>query len=269
MRESRPRWRQRLHEIVFEADTRAGRMFDVAVLAAILLSVAAVVLESIPEIRQKYGPELRAIEWLFTALFTLEYVLRLLSVDRPFRYTASFFGIVDLLAFLPTYLAALFPGTQSLLVLRAIRLLRIFRIFKLVHFLADAEQLLRALRASRRKITVFFGSLLTIVLIVGTLMYLIEGERHGFTSIPRSMYWAVVTMTTVGYGDIVPRTGLGRLLSALVMILGYSIIAVPTGIVSVELSHASRGVSTQHCPSCAAYDHDADARHCKFCGAAL
>lgn len=266
---ARPRWRQRLHEIVFEADTRAGRIFDVIVLAAILLSVVAVVLESIPEVRREHGSALHAIEWLFTLLFTVEYVLRLLSVDRPVRYAASFLGIVDLLAFLPTYLATLFPAAQSLLVLRAVRLLRIFRIFKLGRFLEDAEQLLHALRASRRKITVFFGGLLTVVLIMGTLMYLIEGEEHGFTSIPRSMYWAVVTMTTVGYGDIVPRTGLGRLLSAIVMILGYSIIAVPTGIVSVELSHASRGVSTQHCPSCAAYDHDADARHCKFCGAAL
>jgi voltage-gated potassium channel len=163
----------------------------------------------------------------------------------------------------------MFPAAQSLFVLRAVRLLRIFRILKLGRFLEDAEQLLHALRASRRKITVFFGGLLTVVLIVGTLMYLIEGEEHGFTSIPRSMYWAVVTMTTVGYGDIVPRTGLGRLLSALVMILGYSIIAVPTGIVSVELSHASQAVSTQHCPSCARYGHDADARHCKHCGAAL
>jgi voltage-gated potassium channel len=196
-------------------------------------------------------------------------VLRLLSVDRPVRYAASFLGIVDLLAFLPTYLATLFPAAQSLLVLRAVRLLRIFRIFKLGRFLEDAEQLLHALRASRRKITVFFGGLLTVVLIMGTLMYLIEGEEHGFTSIPRSMYWAVVTMTTVGYGDIVPRTGLGRLLSAIVMILGYSIIAVPTGIVSVELSHAGQPVSTQHCPACARYGHDADARHCKHCGAAL
>jgi voltage-gated potassium channel len=266
--DDRPRWRRRLHEIVFEADTRAGRTFDATVLAAILLSVAAVLLESIPEIRRDYGPALHAIEWVFTLLFTVEYALRLLSVDRPLRYAASFLGIVDLLAFLPTYLAALFPAAQSLLVLRAVRLLRIFRVLKLARFLEDAEQLLRALRASRRKITVFFGGLLTVVLIVGTLMYLIEGEEHGFTSIPRSMYWAVVTMTTVGYGDIVPRTGLGRLLSAVVMILGYSIIAVPTGIVSVELSQ-SRRVSTQHCPSCATYGHDPDARHCKHCGAAL
>jgi voltage-gated potassium channel len=269
LRPSRPGWQSRLHEIVFEADTRAGRAFDLALLVAILLSVATVLVESIPAVRREHGDTLRALEWGFTALFTIEYVLRLLSVVRPLRYATSFFGIVDALALAPTYLALVFPETQSLLVIRAIRLLRVFRILKLARFLEEAEVLLRALRASRRKITVFFGSLLTIVLIVGTLMYLIEGEAHGFTSIPRSMYWAVVTLTTVGYGDIVPRTTLGRFLAAVVMILGYSIIAVPTGIVSVELSHASRPVSTQHCPACAAYGHDPDARHCKYCGARL
>jgi voltage-gated potassium channel len=261
--------RQRLHEIIFEADTPAGRAFDLALLAAILLSVLAVLLESIPEVRAAHGPALHAVEWIITGLFTVEYGLRLLAVERPARYAVSFFGIVDALALLPTYLAILIPQTQSLLVIRAIRLLRVFRILKLVHFLDEAEVLLRALRASRRKITVFFGGLLTIILIMGTLMYLIEGEAHGFTSIPRSMYWAVVTMTTVGYGDIVPRTTLGRFLASVVMILGYSIIAVPTGIVSVEMSQASRAVTTQHCPACATYGHDADARHCKYCGAGL
>ena len=262
-------WRQRLHEVVFEADTRAGRAFDLGLLVAILLSVLAVLLESEPEIRRQYGSALHAVEWVFTGLFTIEYGLRLLCVERPARYARSFFGVVDALALVPTYLALVVPETQSFLVIRAIRMLRIFRILKLARFLAEAEVLLRALRASRRKITVFFGILLTIVLIMGTLMYLIEGEAHGFTSIPRSMYWAVVTMTTVGYGDIVPGTALGRLLASVVMILGYSIIAVPTGIVSVELSHASRPVSTQHCPVCAAYGHDADARHCKYCGTSL
>ena len=261
-------WRRRLHEIIFEADTPAGRAFDVALLVVILLSVLAVLLESVPHVRQAYGGTLHVVEWAFTVLFTVEYVLRLISVTRPVHYAVSFFGMVDLLAVLPTYLALLVPSAQSLMVIRAVRLLRVFRILKLARFLEDAELLLRALRASR-KITIFLGSLITIVLIVGTLMYLIEGEEHGFTSIPASMYWAVVTMTTVGYGDITPKTPAGRLLAAFVMILGYSIIAVPTGIVSVELAQATRPVSTQACPACGRQGHDADASHCKHCGAAL
>ena len=262
-------WRRRLHEIIFEADTPAGRAFDVALLVVILLSVLAVLLESVPGIRRDYGTALHLVEWGFTVLFTVEYVLRLISVTRPAHYAVSFFGIVDLLAVLPTYLALMVPWTQSLMVIRAVRLLRVFRILKLARFLEDADVLLRALRASRRKITLFLGSLVTIVLIVGTLMYLIEGEEHGFTSIPAGMYWAVVTMTTVGYGDITPKTPVGRLLAAFVMILGYSIIAVPTGIVSVELSQASRPVSTQACPACGRQGHDPDASHCKHCGTAL
>ena len=266
---ARPRWRVRLHEIVFEADTRAGRAFDVGLLIAILASVVAVVLESVAGIRQQYGDALRAVEWTITAVFTVEYVLRLLSVDRPGRYARSFFGVVDLLAIVPTYLALAVPATQSLMVIRAIRLLRVFRILKLTHFLAEGRLLVTALRASGRKITVFLGVIVTAVLIVGTLMYLIEGEAHGFTSIPTSMYWAVVTMTTVGYGDIAPRTPLGQLLAALLMILGYGIIAVPTGIVTVELANAGRAVSRQACPACGAEGHDVDASHCKYCGARL
>ncbi|HET9488821.1 MAG TPA: ion transporter [Methylomirabilota bacterium] len=264
-----PGWRRRLHEIIFEADTPAGRAFDVALLVAILLSVLAVLLESMAELRQDYGGVLRTVEWTFTGLFTIEYALRLVSVTRPVRYAFSFFGLVDLLAILPTYLALAVPAAQSLMVIRAIRLLRVFRILKLARFLEDADLLIRALTASRRKITLFLGGLVTLALIMGTLMYLIEGEEHGFTSIPRSMYWAVVTMTTVGYGDIVPQTTLGRILAAAVMILGYSIIAVPTGIVSVELARVSRPVSTQACPACGRQGHDVDARHCKHCGAAL
>jgi voltage-gated potassium channel len=264
-----PGWRRRLHEIIFEADTPAGRAFDVALLVAILLSVLAVLLESMAELRQDYGGVLRTVEWTFTGLFTIEYALRLVSVTRPGRYAFSFFGLVDLLAILPTYLALAVPAAQSLMVIRAIRLLRVFRILKLARFLEDADLLIRALTASRRKITLFLGGLVTLALIMGTLMYLIEGEEHGFTSIPRSMYWAVVTMTTVGYGDIVPQTTLGRILAAAVMILGYSIIAVPTGIVSVELARVSRPVSTQACPACGRQGHDVDARHCKHCGAAL
>jgi voltage-gated potassium channel len=262
-------WRRRLHEIVFEADTPEGRAFDLVVLGLIVLSVVAVMLESMPNIRTEYGAMLHALEWTLTLLFTVEYGLRLVSVTRPARYALSFFGIVDLLAILPTYLSLLVPATQSLMVIRAIRLLRVFRILKLARFVEEAQLLMRALHASRRKITLFFGSLLTLVLIMGTVMYLIEGEAQGFTSIPRSMYWAVVTMTTVGYGDLVPRTPLGRFVAAFVMILGYSILAVPTGIISVELAQAGRTVSTQACPACAAQGHDADARHCKYCGTML
>lgn len=263
---SRPRWRARLHEIIFESDTAAGRAFDAALLVAILLSVAAVLLESVADIRREYGPVLRVVEWTLTVAFTIEYGLRLIAVDRPLRYATSFFGVVDLLSIVPTYLAVAVPETQSLMVIRAIRLLRVFRILKAAQFLSEAQVLTTALRASRRKITVFLGGIVTVILIAGALMYVIEGEEHGFSSIPRSMYWAVVTVTTVGYGDIAPRTPLGQLVASLLMILGYAIIAVPTGIVSVELANASRPVSRQACPACGAEGHDFDASHCKYCG---
>ncbi len=266
---TRSAWRTRLHEVIFEADTAAGRAFDIGLLIAIFVSVIAVMLESIAGIRREYGVVLHALEWTLTVLFTIEYVMRLVSVDRPWRYALSFFGVVDLLAIAPTYLSLVVPQAHSLMVIRAIRLLRVFRILKLAHFLDEAHVLVAALRASRRKITVFLGGIVTIVVIVGALMYLIEGEEHGFTSIPTSMYWAIVTMTTVGYGDVAPRTPLGQLLAALLMILGYGIIAVPTGIVSVELAHAGRAVSRQACPSCGAEGHDSDARHCKYCGVGL
>ena len=266
---ARSRWRARLHEIIFEADTAAGRAFDIGLLVSILVSVLAVMLESVTAIRREYGGVLRAVEWAITAVFTVEYVLRLMAVDRPWRYARSFFGVIDLLAVVPTYLTLVLPQAQPLIVVRAIRLLRVFRILKLAHFVGEGQQLIQALRASRRKITVFLGGIVTLVVISGTLMYIIEGEEHGFTSIPTSMYWAVVTMTTVGYGDIAPRTPLGRLLAAALMILGYAIIAVPTGIVSVELANTGRMVSRQACPACSAEGHDVDAIHCKFCGAAL
>ncbi|HEX6209180.1 MAG TPA: ion transporter [Methylomirabilota bacterium] len=266
---ARPGWRGRLHEVIFEADTPAGRAFDVGLLIAILVSVVAVMLESVPDIRGQHGVALRAVEWILTVAFTIEYVLRLLAVGQPWRYARSFYGLVDLLAVAPTYLALIVPGAHTLMVIRAIRLLRVFRIFKLAQFVGEARLLMTALRASRRKITVFLGGIVTIVVIVGTLMYVIEGEAHGFTSIPTSMYWAVVTMTTVGYGDIAPQTTLGRFLAALLMILGYGIIAVPTGIVTVELAQASRAVSLQACPACGTEGHDEDATYCKYCGAAL
>jgi voltage-gated potassium channel len=230
-----------------------------------------VLLESVAGIRARWGTELRAAEWLFTGLFTVEYGLRLVSVKRPGRYAGSFFGLVDLLAIVPTYLSLLIAGAQTLIVIRALRLLRVFRVLKLAHFLGEAHHLGLALRASVRKIVVFLGTVLTLVLIVGSLMYLIEGEASGFTSIPEAIYWAIVTLTTVGYGDIAPETFLGRLLASVVMILGYAIIAVPTGIVTVEMAAVRRGgrVSTQACPSCAAEGHDPDARFCKRCGAGL
>ena len=262
--------RSRLHEIIFEADTPAGKAFDVALLVCILISVVTVSLESVASMRDEFGSLLRAMEWGLTALFTLEYFLRLSSVHRPGRYATSFFGVVDLLAVIPTYLSLLVPGAQSLVLIRTLRLLRVFRVLKLVQHSGEAKLLMAAMRASRPKITVFLGAQIIIVLIVGALMYLIESSEAGFTSIPQSVYWAIVTMTTVGYGDIAPVTVPGRSLASVLMILGYSIIAVPTGIVTVELAQTRRmPISTQACPSCSAEGHDADAVHCKYCGTKL
>jgi voltage-gated potassium channel len=265
-----PAWRAQLQEIIFEADTPAGKAFDVGLLLVISASLVAVSIETVHPYGERYGRELVRIEWIFTAVFSVEYVLRLISVMRPLAYARSFFGIVDLLAVLPTYLSLLIPGAQSLLVIRGLRLLRVFRVFKLGHFVGEADLLRRALLQSRRKIILFVTAMLTMVAIMATLMYLIEGPESGFTSIPRSMYWAIVTMTTVGYGDISPRSPLGQFVASIVMIIGYGILAVPTGIFSVELLEASRRpVSTQACPNCSAEGHDIDARHCKFCGARL
>jgi voltage-gated potassium channel len=263
-------WRERWYEVIFEADTPAGKRFDVLLLLAILLSVLVVMLESVETIRVQYGRQLVAAEWFFTILFTLEYFARIACARRPLRYMVSFFGIVDLLAILPTYLMVIVPGAQRLSVVRSFRLLRAFRIFKLAHMLSEARVLRAAFWAARAKIAVFLAVVLTIVVIIGTAMHVIEGPEHGFTSIPQSMYWAVVTMTTVGYGDIAPQTPAGKALAALIMILGYSLIIVPTGIVSTELAQfTGRAVTTQVCPECLAEGHDADARHCKYCGAQL
>ena len=261
----------RLHEIIFEADTPAGKAFDIVLLILIVLSVVAVMLESVVSVRSQYGPWLRAFEWIVTILFTIEYVLRLYCVGRPVRYARSFFGVVDFLSILPSYLSVIIPGAQSFMVIRALRLLRVFRVLKLAHFVGEASELTAALRASARKIIVFLGAVLTLVTIVGSLMYLIEGEAHGFTNIPVSIYWAIVTMTTVGYGDIAPQTPLGKILASAIMIMGYGIIAVPTGIVSVELAGVAKGkkVSTQACPDCGAGGHAPDAVHCKYCGSKL
>ena len=264
-------WRAKLHEVIFEADTPAGKAFDLALLGVILLSVAAVLLESVTSIREAYGPELRALEWIITILFSIEYALRLICVGRPLRYALSFYGLVDLTAILPTYMSLFVGGAHSLVVIRALRLLRVFRILKLGHFVSEASMLGQALRASRRKILVFLGTVATLVLIIGSLMYLIEGEENGFTSIPQSIYWAIVTLTTVGYGDIAPQTFLGKALASLVMVTGYAIIAVPTGIVTVELGRISgaREISTKACTQCGLEGHDPDAVHCKYCGAEL
>ena len=263
-------WQRRLHEIIFEADTPAGKAFDYALLWCIMLSVLAVMLESVPRLRAQYGDTLYTIEWAFTILFTVEYGFRLLSVHRPVRYAVSFFGLVDLLSIIPTYLSLLVPGSQYLLVIRILRLLRIFRIMKLGEYLYEADILTRALRASRYKITVFLLTVVTLVIIIGAVMYVVEGETNGFTDIPTSIYWAVVTLTTVGYGDVAPRTALGQAIASIVMLLGYGILAVPTGIVTIELARATQQpVSTQVCPACGAEGHDADAAYCKYCGTNL
>ncbi len=264
-------WRDILFEVIFEADTPAGKGFDIALIGLICLSVATVMLDSVAAIHAEYGSWLRACEWCFTLLFSVEYIFRLICVGRPVRYALSFFGVVDLLAILPTYLSLFVFGSRYLSVVRVLRVLRIFRVLKLAHHTKEASVLKRALVASHRKILVFLFVVMTLVVIIGSLMYLIEGSSHGFTSIPQSVYWAIVTLTTVGYGDISPQTGWGQFLAAIVMILGYSIIAVPTGIVTVEWAQTDRQkkTNTQACPSCSAEGHDNDAAYCKHCGAKL
>lgn len=267
-------WRRRLHTIIFEAETTGGRIFDIVLLWSIVLSVLAVMLESVPEIGARYREPLRIIEWSFTILFTLEYLLRLCTVQVPWRYAISFYGMVDLLAIIPTYLSLALAGTHYFLVIRILRLLRVFRVFKLVRYTSEAQIILTALSASRPKITVFLGAVLTTVVVIGSLMYIIEGAEHGFTSIPKGIYWAIVTLTTVGYGDITPQTPIGQMLSAIVMIVGYGIIAVPTGIVSAELATAMRNPAnsrplTRSCRACGGEGHESDADFCKYCGAAL
>ncbi len=268
--DDKAKWRIRLYEIIFEADTPAGRMFDIILMWCIVISVVVVFLESIYELGIKYSFYFHLLEWIFTILFTVEYVLRLISVNKSYRYAISFYGIIDLLAIIPTYLSLFITGSQYLLVIRVLRLLRVFRVLKLGHLLKQADILRKALKASRGKIVVFLFTILTLIVVIGTIMYVVEGPENGFTSIPTSMYWAVVTMTTVGYGDISPQTPVGQLLASIVMIMGYAIIAVPTGIVTVEIAEASRkSFTTQVCPSCLKEGHDIDAVHCKFCGAKL
>jgi len=262
--------RNKLHEIIFEADTPAGKAFDIALLVLILASVVIVSLESVPGLHDRYLEEFTTLEWVFTIAFTIEYLLRLYCVMHPWKYATSFFGIIDLLSILPTYLSIFVAGTQGLIVIRGLRLLRVFRIFKLGHFIKEGVILIRALQASRNKIIVFMMFVVLMVTIIGAIMYLVEGgQNDSFSSIPKGIYWAIVTLTTVGYGDITPITGIGQFLSALVMILGYAVLAVPTGIVSVELMQSEKKfseISTQACPYCGNEGHDPDASFCKFCG---
>lgn len=263
-------WRARLHTVVYETDTPAGKLFDIALIVSIVLSVILVMLDSVAWINAAYGGYIYAAEWFFTILFTIEYGIRLVCVARPLKYATSFFGVVDLIAIVPTFLDLIFPGGRYLLVVRVIRVLRIFRAFKLFEYMTEGMYIVQALKASRKKISVFLLSVMTLVVVLGSLMYLIEGGGNGFTSIPKSIYWAIVTMTTVGYGDIAPKTTLGMGLASIVMILGYAILAVPTGIVTVEMVHAaSSAKSTQSCPACLGEGHDVDAVFCKHCGGKL
>jgi voltage-gated potassium channel len=257
--------RSKLYNIIHTSDTTAGRTFDVVLLWLIILSILSVFLESVASIREKNIDVIRIAEWFFTICFTLEYIIRLYSSKKPLNYIFSFYGLVDLLAFLPTYMSLFLAGTQYLVVIRALRLLRVFRILKLRRFLAEGAVLTTALRASRYKITVFLMSVLTLIIIVGTLMYLVEGEERGFTSIPASIYWAIVTITTVGYGDMAPQTALGQFIASFLMIVGYGIIAVPTGIVSVEMARASDDARTK-CNSCRKPLSPPNANFCFNCG---
>lgn len=264
-------WRDHWHEIIFEAETKAGKRFDVALLWLIVLSVAVVMLESVGYIHDEHGDLLFTLEIVFTVIFTIEYVMRLLVVQKPWKYAFSFFGLVDLLSIIPTYLAIFSIGSSSLLVIRILRLMRIFRVLKLIGFVKEGQMLRKALNASRHKISVFLLAVSSSVVVLGTVMYLVEGPENGFTSIPRSIYWAVITLTTVGYGDIYPHTPIGQALASIVMILGYAIIAVPTGIVSSEMvkADAQNNMNTRSCTSCGEEGHFPKANFCRQCGADL
>ncbi len=263
-------YRSMLHEVIFEADTPSGKLFDIILLFSISASVLAVSLESVASINHVYGDELYAIEWLFTILFSIEYLLRLYSVTKPIKYVTSFFGVVDLVSILPSFIGLLFPlaGFQSLLVLRALRLLRIFRIFKLTRYLGEANALSQAIIKSKNRIIVFLSTIIVLSFITGAGMYLVEGPSNGFTSIPQSVYWAITTLTSTGYGDTVPQTPLGKMLAIFIMIMGYSLIIVPTGIITNQLVKSTE-ISTQACPYCSKDGHDSNAKHCKYCGTEL
>lgn len=268
-------WKRKLHEVIYEADTPLGKWFDITLFILIIISVILVMLESVKEIDAKYHSILLTLEWVITILFTIEYIARVVSIRKPFKYIFSFYGIIDFISTIPLYLSYIFIESHFLLAVRAFRLLRVFRILKLVQFLGEASQLKKALKASRTKIAVFIYVVLILSVIMGTIMYLVEDDKAGFTSIPRSIYWAIVTLTTVGYGDIAPQTSFGQLIATVVMILGYGIIAVPTGIVTAEFSRQAKfekdelHLNTQSCPSCSIEGHRDDATHCFNCGSEL
>lgn len=262
--------KERLYQIIFGTDTRDGQYFDVLLIVAILCSVAILFADTIAPLHERFGSRLYILEWLFTVLFTLEYALRIYCSPNRRAYVLSFYGLVDLLAILPTYLSLLVPGAQQLLVIRLLRVLRIFRVLKLLRYMADANLLMRVLATARRKIILFAFSVITLMVIFGSLMYLIEGPESGFTSLPTSIYWAIVTVTTVGYGDITPKTPLGQFIASLAMFTSYAIIAIPTGIFSAELIQESqRRRSTLRCSHCERGGHEDDAHYCKYCSAEL
>ncbi len=267
----RASWRLRLHEVIYESGTVAGKIFDVSLLFLIVSSIVIVILDSIPHWHQAYGNTFLKLEWGFTIFFTIEYILRLVCIKKPWSYVFSFLGIIDLLSIIPGYATLLLSGSQSLLVFRALRLLRIFRIFKLSHYLSEMQFLGLAIRGSLKKISIFMLTVITLVIIMGSVMYLVEDGRNGFNSIPASIYWAIVTITTVGYGDISPVTPLGKFVASAIMLMGYAIIAVPTGIITTQMALAmmKKEQSQQACPSCGREGHDANASYCKFCGEKL
>ena len=275
---SKQGWKNKLHEIIYEADTPLGKWFDITLILLILISVILIMLESVKEIDEKYHEILLSLEWAITIFFTIEYIARIISIKKPFKYIFSFYGIIDFISTIPLYLSYLFAGSQVLLAVRVFRMLRIFRILKLVKFIGEASQLTKALKASRAKIAVFIYVVLILSIIMGTIMYLIESDEAGFTSIPRSIYWTIVTLTTVGYGDIAPQTNIGQFIATVIMILGYGIIAVPTGIVTVEFSKSGKAniaedsvvqINTQACRSCSKEGHRDNASHCYNCGSKL
>lgn len=268
MQSDSPSLRKRVFQIIFESDTRPAKTFDIVLITLIVLSVGVIFLDSVPHLHERYGGLFYAVEWVFTLIFTLELALRLYCLDHPLRYLRSFYGILDLLAIMPTWLSLLLPGAQSLLVLRVLRVLRVFRVLRLMEFVGEGQMLVQALKRSQRKILLFLLTVLLIITVFGALIYLIEPPEAGFTSMPRSMYWAIVTLTTVGYGDIAPVTPLGQFISAFMMILGYSIIAVPTGVFSAEVIRSIRQerYSDEACPGCGHEGHERDAKYCRLCG---
>ncbi|MCA9783415.1 MAG: ion transporter [Calditrichaeota bacterium] len=263
----RAAWRNTLHTVIFGHETRGGKAFDLVLIVTILLSVLAMMLDSVSSIRENYGSQLLLLEWIFTGLFTLEYLVRLVCAPRAAGYARSFFGLVDLASILPTYLSLVLPGTQYLQIIRILRVLRVFRVLKLAEYIGEADVLMVAIRNSRRKLSIFIATVFTIAVFLGAAMYVVEGSTHGFTSIPQSIYWTIVTITTVGYGDIAPQTPLGQSLASVIMLLGYAIVAVPTGIVTVELGRSR--AARRACPGCSSSDHEQDARYCKLCGSPL